>query len=194
MAPWTPAHPVVLPTMSDEEALRRRAENLAAEASAYGVQDPPDVGLIRWTSMADNAMTVAACLRDAGFNAVAGGNELGFPDGIGPAQQSAYQLARYVCDAEYTLHPLYREPFTEEQWGTLYDYWAQWLVPCLEGVGGHPPAPPTRETFVAQALQGTLVWDPYGLVQQTVEYGSSVEKSAWLSQTCPQEPNVIWGG
>jgi len=195
MAPWTPSYSITLPAMSDAEAMERRAEQLAHLAETYELVDPPNLALVRWTTMSDYGVTMAECYRSAGFDALGGGNTVGFPgDSVGPAQQSAFRLADYECQSKYTLHPKYRQPFTEEQWEVFYDYWTQWLVPCLEGLGGHPPAPPTRETFVAQALQGKLAWDPWGSLQQTPEYASSIEKTVFLSQTCPQEPNVIWGG
>ena len=194
MAPWTPAHPVVLPTMSDAEALDLRAINLAGRAGAYGLTDPPVVELVRWTTMADYGATVAACLRDAGFNAVGAGGIVGFPDGIGPAQQGAYHLAEYTCDAEYSMHPKYLQVFTAEQWGLRYDYDVEWLVPCLVSVGGAPSEPPTRDTYVARALAGDVVWDPYSDVQGSVEWGSSIEKTVWLNQTCPPDPLALWGG
>jgi len=194
LAPWEPAHPIVLPPMSDAEAMQLRAEGLANEAKTHGVVDPPVVALIRWTSLTDNGVVVAACLREAGFDALGAANGIWFPGaGVGPAQMSAYELARYVCDAEYTIHPKYLQPLTDAQWGLQYDYWVEWLVPCLEGLGAHPSEPPTRDTFVAQAVQGKISWDPYSSVQGTPEYASSIEKTVLLNQTCPVYSMAVWG-
>lgn len=136
---------------------------------------------------------MAACLRDAGFNAVGAGTMIEYPDGIGPSQQTAFQLADYECTAKYTLHPKFTQPYTEEQFGLLYDYWTEWLVPCLNELGIESVSAPTRETFVARAVQGSLAWDPFGAAEAS--FSSSPEKNVELRDRCPAYPAVehMWG-
>ena len=194
MTPWTPAHPLSFPTMSDEEAYKLRDDGLREVAAAYGLTDPPDVALIRWTSWNDVGATVAQCLRDAGFNAIGAGIIVSYPDGIPPAQATAFDLALYVCTAEYTVHPKYAEPFTADQFGVLYDYYVEFEVPCVATLGVTVSQTPTRETFIAQSLQqGTQTWDPWSEAQE--HFAASDEGVISMSNKCPPYPSAqyMWG-
>jgi len=180
--------------MSDEEAYKLRDDGLREVAAAYGLTDPPDVALIRWTSWNDVGATVAQCLRDAGFNAIGGGTTVRYPDGIGPAQTTAFNLAEYVCTAEYTVHPKYAEPMTADQFGVLYDYYVEFEVPCVATLGVTVSQTPTRETFIAQSLQqGTQTWDPWSEAQE--HFAASDEGVISMSNKCPPYPSAqyMWG-
>ena len=194
MAPWVPTQTIVVTPMSDDEAMQLRAKSLEELAQFRGVTDPPDVALIRWTSWDDVGSVVAACLRDAGFSAIGAGTIIMNPGGIPPSQASAYGLADYVCNAEYTVHPKYAVPLTADQWGMVYDYDTQWEVVCVAGFGVTASAPPTRETFVAESLQkGVAPWDPWGEAQQA--FASSSQKMVSMTQACPPLPaaQYLWG-
>jgi len=180
--------------MSDDEATALRSEGLATEAVGYGLTDAPQVALIRWTSHADWGQMMAQCLQDAGFNVQGAGSTILFPDGVGPAQQSALNLASYVCDSKYSMHPKYTQPFTADQFGVWYDYDVEWLVPCLATLGVTVSTAPTRETFIAQGLQnGSPDWDPFG--EAGAEFSASWQKDLLLNQTCPAypSPQYMWG-
>ena len=192
MAPWTPSYTITVPSMSDEEALSLRADDLASLAASYELSDPPQVELVRWTTMTDYGPTKASCLQDAGFHAIGVGDLVMYPDGISESQVSAWHAADYECEAKYSLNPKYTQPYTEAQWGILYDYWTQWLVPCEESLGLTPDAPPTRETFVAQGLQGKWAWNPATQLNSVVQ--GSEEKTVQMQQTCPVYPTqYMWG-
>jgi len=191
MAPWTPTHMLTLAAMSQEEAMSLRDRDLAGVADMWDLLDPPDVTLVRWTTMADNGPTIAACLRDAGFDALGTGSTIDYPSGIGPAQATAFHLAFYVCDAQYSMHPKYTQAWTADQWGLLYDYWSEWYTPCVKTLGVTVSPPPTRDTFVAQALQAHLAWDPTS--DAALGYASSPTKDYLLNETCPVYPMAMWG-
>ena len=192
MAPWKPSYTISVPTMSDAEAMSLRADELANLAALNGISDPPDVDLVRWTTMSDYGPTMASCLQEAGFYAIGAGSGFIFPDGISESQLSAYNMAEFECRAKYSLHPKYTQPLTEAQLGMLYDYWTQWLVPCEESLGLTPPAAPTKETFVAQRLQGQSAWDPTEPLNSV--YEGSEEKTVQRQQTCPEYPTqYLWG-
>jgi len=141
--------------------------------------------------MADYGQTIAQCLTEAGFDAVGAGSAIWYPGGAGGAQAGAFHLAEYECNAKYTLHPKYYQRLTEQQFEVLYDYDVQWLVPCLESLGAMVSTPPTRETYIAQRLQGKLPWDPYNEAEGL--FGSP-EKGAYLANTCPKFPVAyLWG-
>lgn len=190
---WKPAQPITHESMSEDEALELREASLARSAKANDIKDPPEIALVRWTSMSDLGETHAECLRAAGFNAIGAGAAVWYPDGIPAAQESAFNLAQFECDSKYTLHPKFRQPFSEAQLGLWYDYNLEWLVPCLEGLGVETTAPPTRQTFIAQALQGEMTWAPFS--EADALFTNSFEKSRELRQTCPEYPptEYMWG-
>jgi len=189
-APWVPAHPIALTTMSEADAMDLRAKHLAGEVQ--GLVDPPVVELVRWTTWADWGTTVAQCLQDAGFNVVGAGSTLLFPDSFAPAQQSAFNLAFYVCDSKYTLNPKYGQPLTADQLGLWYDYEVEWLVPCLASLGVTVSQPPTRETFIAHGLQHDITWSPSNEADTAVQ--ASPEKETVMYETCPTYPlQYMWG-
>lgn len=188
---WAPARPIVHTPMSQQEALAQRASQLAVTAQQGKVDAPPDVGLVRWTTMDDYAPTVAACLREAGYHAVAySGTGIDYPDGIPPEQQRAFNMADYVCNAKYTLHPKYLQPFTSEQFGLIYDYRVEWLAPCLEVRGHTVSEPPTRETFLAGVTTGQD-WDPLAEALQNLP----ADDGNRLQAECPRMPpsQYLWG-
>ena len=60
MPAWTPSYTITVPSMSDEEALDLRADDLASLAASYELSDPPQVELVRWTTMTDYGPTKAS--------------------------------------------------------------------------------------------------------------------------------------
>ena len=193
-APWVPAHLIAPVTMSDADMMSLRDKQLASLAQAANLTDPPVVALVRWTSHDDWGSTIAQCERDAGFNAVGSGSVLLYPDGIGAAQRSAFDLADYVCNAKYTMNPKYNVTFTADQWGIWYDYNVEWEVPCLATLGVTVSQPPTRETYIAQGLQtGQPAWSPWS--EADFVFAGSWQKDLLMTQTCPDYPpaQYLWG-
>jgi len=193
--PWDPGYVATYVSITDDEAMAQREDSLKSQAKQFGLTDPPDVTLIRWTSRLDWGATIAKCLQDAGFNVVGSGAMMYAPDGIGPAQASAYYLADYTCNAEYSMNPRYKQTYTASQWGMQYDYYVQWFVPCMASFGVVASTPPTRDTFIAQGLQsGTPAWGPWSEGQRVYSERSWEEYSAFLT-TCPADPPVeyMWG-
>lgn len=190
---WKPAKPIAHPSLSEADAASLRAERLARQAQSYKLKDPPKIALVRWTTMQDFGPTVASCLRAEGFNVIGYGSGLEYPDGISPAQASAYNLADFECTSKYTMHPRFLLKWTADQWGVLYDYQVEWLTPCLKGRGFDVSAPPSRETYVGLAMQNVSSdWDPVAEVDLKVR---TVEARRELWTACPQYPRVeeMWG-
>jgi len=175
--------------------MEQRADDLKSEASIDGLVDPPVVDLVRWTSYFDWGQTVAQCLRDAGFNARGAGGVISYPDGIPASQNMAFSLAFYVCNSKYSLNPTYSQTLTADQWGLSYDYDVEWLVPCLAAFGVTASDPPTRETFIATALQqGSPTWMPWSEGQRVYSEKTWQEEMNFM-ETCPADPpnEFLWG-
>lgn len=127
---------------SHEDTLRQFAE-------AFGIEDPPDVEPIRVVDQGERGQVMSECLTEAGFPVTLE------PDGTvgmefaSPDQMSAYDLAVYVCMAQYPLDPRLSGELTDAQLRIYYDWLLEHPVVCMHD-RGHPVAdPPTPETFIA---------------------------------------------
>lgn len=190
---WRPTQPIQHQAMTEEEALELRDRELAKLAEMDQVKEPPKIALVRWTTVFDSAPAVAACLQEAGFNAVGFGTRLEYPDGITEAQMSAFGLADYECSAKYSLHPKFTQRWTEQQWGVMYDYTVEAVVPCLkQNFKANVAEAPTRDTYIAAGMAGNWTWDPYTSVAETLV---NLDDRQRLEKTCPQNPpvDVMWG-
>jgi hypothetical protein len=154
--------------------------------------NPPKVALVRWTTVFDNGSTMASCLQDAGFNAIGYGTTIEYPDGVAGPQLTALYRADYQCSAKYSLHPKFTQRWTADQWGVMFDYLTQALVPCLQqNFGLALSAAPTRDTFVAAGLAGNWEWQPYSEAETLTKQS----EHARMAATCPENPpvDVMWG-
>lgn len=182
-ARWHPAHAISHQTLTDAEGTKLRDAKLAQLARQGKIKNPPRVDLIRWTTVDDNATTMANCLTKAGFTAEAVGQAWEFPDGIPASQESAYNLTEYRCYAQYSLHPKYTVDWTDDQLGLVYDYDYESLVPCLTTHGITTTPAPTRATFIAGWRTGDR-WEPF---QQAVITNPDRERE--LTEICPEFPS-----
>jgi len=175
--------------------MKARDTDIKGVAEQFGVADPPQVALIRWTSQLDWGATMAQCLQDAGFNVVGAGFALVAPNGIGPSQLSAYGLAYYTCNAEYSMNPQYEQQYTADQWGLKYDYDVQWVVPCVALFGVTASQPPTRETYIQQGLQQHYTtWSPWSEADKVISNKPWSDQKTFF-ETCPADPpnQYMWG-
>lgn len=121
---------------------------LAGWVESRGIQDPPDVVVVRETRPEEMGASVAECVREQGFEARA------FPDGswetVGaPGQGDAVALAEYVCIAQYPLQPQFYQPLGDARLRQSYEYHVSTTIPCLQGLGYTTPEPPTAEVYIA---------------------------------------------
>lgn len=175
---WHPATPIAhSPVLSEQERQAARSSYLKSLARTDKLKHPPKVALIRWTTIDDADATMATCYTDGGFPAHPvpdGGIEFS-GDGVPAAQESAFNLVDYTCSAQYSLDPKYRQDWTKDQIGLVYDYWSQFFVPCLTARGRNLSTPPTRDTFIANFPSA---WNPVIEGQLTTE----------LAAACPPRP------
>ena len=151
----------------------------------------PDVEQVRLIDPFEWAQVQAQCMRDEGFTDVVVLPDGGIKPGAGnDQQQSAYALARYVCNAKYPIDPKYTAPLSEVQIRAVYDYFLNDLVPCLEDNGHSVPEPPSLEVFIETFA--TSRWSPY---TEVFGSGSSVPMDEYyrVSAACPQWPTDLVG-
>ena len=106
--------------------------------------------------------TVAACVDDRDDSA---------------EDQDAFQIALLVCQEQYPSRSLFESVRSDAQLDYLYDYYANFVEPCLELGGFDVPPTPTREEFFAD---GGYTWNIY----QDSERRSSALKHM-LRTMCP---------
>ncbi|USQ78394.1 hypothetical protein NF556_12135 [Ornithinimicrobium faecis] len=120
---------------------------LAGWADSRGIEDPPQVEVVRETRPEEMGELVADCVREQGFEARA------FPDQSwetrgGPGQAEAIALAEYVCIAQYPLQPQFYQPLDDARLRQSYEYHVNTTIPCLQDLGYTTPEPPSVEVYV----------------------------------------------
>jgi hypothetical protein len=132
------------------------------------------------------AQRIYECLVDAGLgdgfsldeNGLTGSVTLETPDD---------RTAFYVCQVSFIPPARYWGYLSIDELNATYDYFQDWLVPCLESHDYHPPNAPPREYFAAQP--GYLSWDPYSALGARI----TNEAMAELQEECPDVPTWLYG-
>lgn len=143
----------------------------------------PHVKVVRFISWDDWSTVIPACLANSGWK----GGDLTFMEAqnnVDQSERGAFQVAVYVCEAQYPVDPRYSLPLNRDQQAYLYAYFVQVLKPCLEQFGYAPPglAPTLAEFLDRYDLDP---WNPYG----------AVASGDWetMSRNCPAEPAGLYG-
>lgn len=90
-----------------------------------------------------------------------------------PDQQDAYEIAEYECTAMYFVDPRVVQPITPERLSLIYDYFSEFVVPCLIEQGRAPTEPlPSRQVFI----DAGGLWNGYP------------RGDAEMQDACPQNP------
>lgn len=112
------------------------------------------------------------------------GEGIAFPEIDDPALAASLAEARYVCEVEYPVDPIYYEPLSTAQLKELYSYRVGDLIACLEDNGySVDVAPPSETLFVESGGE----WSPYA------ELSIASSDLAEISRTCPQVPSTLYG-
>ena len=150
---------------------------LAGWAESRGIDDPPQVAVVRKTRPEEMGELVAECVREQGFDATA------FPDGswetVGaPGQGDAAALAEYRCIAQYPLQPQFYQPLDDDHLRQSYEWHMTTTIPCLHDLGYTTPEPPSVEVYIETYRAQGAQW----MAQQV----GSLPQEAW--DQCPPTP------
>ena len=104
-----------------------------------------------------------------------------FTEGSRPSASD--QLAFYWCFAEYPTVDL----LTTEQIDFIYDYYARWLIPCLEMNGYNVMNAPSRDDF-AHADPSIPRWNPYRSLETYPRTPESVDDL--VARCSPTVPGI----
>lgn len=151
--------------------------------TAYPEAAVPAHDRVRWLTPEEWAETIAECMTSSGFIASAladGGIQFG---DIPEEQAEAQNVAYFVCQAKYPIHPEFQRGLSEGQLEALFHYFTSEVQPCLETHGVEVPPPPSVEVFIDSYAE-TGGWNPY---QNAV--GMNEEEWADLIAACPQRPH-----
>lgn len=149
---WEPSVTITRPSLTDEEKDQIRKEVARQLVSDPELQESlPDVPVVAYyDSFREQEKKQAECITEAGFKAKAlqtGGLSFGqYPE----SQQRAFQLAGYTCQMQFPFDPALARDWTPEQIGLVYDYWNEYMIPCLKDHGYTTDVSkrPSRESFV----------------------------------------------
>jgi hypothetical protein len=151
------------PGPSAEQLASHRAETLRLTWANTGLTgDPPVVEGRYSTSDTDWFRSIGDCLSEAGVASpgwsysTGAGYALAASPGL-DLDDDAQQLAFYICVASYNPPREYDGVLSEAQLDYLYDYYQDWLVPCLTMRGYRFTDVPTRTEFKVIAGQ----WSPF---------------------------------
>ena len=134
-----------------------REEWLEGIAEMSDLEDPPEVDMVREVGEDEAGRVLAQCLTDAGFPSSEVGD--GVRTDLEGEQEEAYELALYVCTAQYPPPMRYLQPLGDEQLRILYDYQSSEVVDCLVAAGFDRPTVPTLEVFIAD-FRANRPWNP----------------------------------
>jgi hypothetical protein len=146
---------------ADGDGLRAKA--LQQTADMLGIVDPPQVAIVHETSPFDIAQVQVDCLRAVGYDVEESQGGIHVKANVdNPTDEywQQFQLASYVCEAQYPLAEIYYEPLTEEQKQAYADYYLDELPTCLRGFSVQFETPPSREVFLAD-FDKDGPWTPY---------------------------------
>jgi hypothetical protein len=174
---------------ADEKAEVEAQLSQAAENSL--LTDPPETEIVRLVSLADWPQTMVSCMTDAGFTVTVTPNGNGWTGEYGPDQEEAYNLASYICSAQFPIHPSQTGELSAEQKQKVYAYVSDTLVPCLKAEGYQTPGLPTEATFLA-GFDDAPPWNPYTQIYATVTSSSELDR---LEGLCPPNtpPQLLYG-
>lgn len=131
--------------------------NLEEFAAAFGIENPPEVAIIRWVKPEESTDVLVECLQNAGFPVQR--TEHGYEYNSDVNDGGAYDLAQYTCMAQYPVESTFARPMTQEQARRLYDYIIDTQIPCLEANGYGPFDLPTFESYL-QTIQSPDMYFP----------------------------------
>ena len=96
------------------------------------------------------------------------------------------RLSLYLCSAKYVVSPDEVGYLSREELERVYDYYRDWLVPCIEAHGLSVSLSVSKKAFAA--TPGYVDWNPYYPLEQQFAPGALSEVQA----NCPFVPPGIY--
>lgn len=182
-------HPVPPgPSGAELEAYNQRIlDRTWINSGLDGIEQRPDVPRGESLDREDWDAAYVTCMVDAGFDhvglgfSISEGFSLAMPNGAS-GQSPEELIAFYRCVAAHPLARVDNVPiYSEAQLDYVYDYYRDWLVPCLRSEGYVLSQQLSRLQFATQGGQ----WSPYWSL---VEPLSDSQYSALVTACGPERP------
>lgn len=153
-----------------------------------GLTSWPEVERVRFISEEERSEVQAQCLTNLGFPTTVQ-SDGSYQTNSTAEQDESLALASYTCELQYPVDLRYAQAFTRTQLKTIYTYYRDSLLPCLQGQGLDIGQLPSEETYVEGVTTGNAPWTPYDSVDL-----ASVDVDA-LNKACPSMPasDVLYG-
>ena len=161
---------------------------VASARKQSGLTSWPEVERIRYVTEEEWASVKAKCLTSLGFPTTVetdGSTQtLSVTD-----QEEALAEASYICEIQYPQDLRYAQAFTRTQLKTIYAYYRDELIPCLQNLGLETGQLPSEETYVEGTTTGTADWTPHDSLNL-----DAIDTNA-MNAACPSMPpsEVLYG-
>lgn len=194
---WTPTTRVSKVELSDQDRENARKTWLESNRATLGVpESQPLPTLSRWVSGGEGLQPAADCIREAGYEVSEAPGVWGLDLGAAMASPSA-AIQIWQCMGMYPSETILI-PSGSEQLGVKYEYYTEFLVPCLEDQGVEFIAdPPSKDVWIAQMqdLGSTSeeIWLPDTPLSWTPDSQakfSGREELSSLFEACPVLPPI----
>lgn len=161
-----------------------RAQYLQEFAELLNIEDPPDVEVVREVSVTEFGATLAQCLTEAGYPVKESGGGVRLDGTI--SDSSAYNLASYVCMAQYPGDPRAASGLPRVRAEMQYEYLVNVATPCMEDLGFAVADPPSLQAWLDGYYGLTAEdWTPFEAVTGNADAADAVYR------TCPPDaPNL----
>ncbi|MGL3806153.1 hypothetical protein ACSYDW_08660 [Paeniglutamicibacter sp. R2-26] len=160
-----------------------------AKRKMSGLTSWPEVDRVRFISEEEKAEVQAGCLTNLGFPTTVE-SDGSYQTNSTTDQEESLALASYTCALQYPVDLRYAQALTRTQLRTVYTYYRDSLLPCLQAQGLETGQLSSEETYVEGVATGNAPWTPYDAVDL-----ASVDVNA-LNKACPSMPasDVLYGG
>lgn len=126
-----------------------------------GIDRPPS-GAVRFALPNGWGGLMGRCMNESGFADFGYDRFYGFTNGGEVASRSGAEgLAWYGCTKQYPEYDTVFAKFTDDELDALYDYYAEYLVPCLESLGASVTSMPSRTDFADGGEGQAGWWNPF---------------------------------
>lgn len=165
----------------------------ARRAADLGVEDPPEVEVIR--EIAPNAQglkVLTDCMIDKGYPYEYDETQDGVSIDTGLIDYEQHQLDTYICEMQYPVAQQYQVEWGQREWRTLYDHYVQEYIPCVTRLGYVPEPSPTFEVFYETVTRGGPPWSPETEIlpqlRQDIDAGEYASLDQFHRDVCPDSP------
>lgn len=177
---WRPKQPAPKIILSDTEMEQRRIAALDDERESYQLPPMEYPARIRWIYPEEQAAALVPCLTGKGFSVSANSAGTGVKGQVPSAQNQPFARAMIECEAQFSIDPRMMLPPTPQQYVVQYEYWSEFVIPCVRKHGAEIASLPSRPVWLAdpQPLEGYP--DGNATIQRECPY--NIPSRVWLGE------------